>query len=69
MMQILSVLQAPWRPNQNFKIHFFFLPKVLFLCKRLFFFFWQADFIPQLLSLYYFCHFLVYFSWLDFKLS
>lgn len=35
--------------------YIFFLPKVLFLCKRLFF--WQADFIPQLLPLYYYCHF------------
>lgn len=35
-------LQAPWRPNQNFKyislLFFFFLPKVLFLCKTLFLF-------------------------------
>lgn len=72
MMQILSVLQAPWRPNQNFKIHFFFNQRCYFSVKDCFFFcffFWQADFIPQLLSLYYYCHFLVYFSWLDFKLS
>lgn len=58
MMQILSVLQAPWRPNQNFKIHFFY-QRCYFSVKD---FFLKADFIPQLLSLYYYCHFLVSFS-------
>lgn len=50
MTQILSVLQAPWRPNQNFKIHFFFYQRCYFSVK---------DFFCKLTSFLNYYHYII----------
>lgn len=51
MMQILVYFESLRDLTKFLK---YFLPKVLFFCKIVF---WQVDFILQLLSLYYCCFF------------